>query len=282
MTEALHAYRALTPQQRAVLRDRKLAGTFQPTELIALLRPLASLDVLLTRLRTQAIIAAVIVGLSSIGVLIFIPLGLLVTIPATAGLTVVAFRLKRADLSDQLRTVTIPFLMLLREDTAAPGVAEVQLDLAGPIESSKKTGERPRDAHGSYTKIVDHLYVDPWFSGQAELADGAHLKWSIRDQVVMQRRQKRSASGKTKLKTKYKRRSRLRVELKWSDKAYTVDRAAAVRGDDVQVQHREGRALVKVRGVVRGDSLEPMDVKPLVDLVALAYLRARPVGQGAS
>jgi hypothetical protein len=278
---ALQTYRALTLEQRAVLRDRKVSGSYAPAALLGLLRPLGDVDSAFARLRKQAIVGAIISGVLTIGfALAGVGIGFLVPLAATVGFIILAVRLTRADLSDHIRTVAIPFLSILREDMTPDAVAEVQLDLSKALEKSKKTGEQPRDNQGPYFKIVDHLYVDPWFSGRAELADGVRLHWSIADHIVMRRRSKKSRSGKTKLKTKYKKRSRLRVELKLPAKTYAVEPVAA--SASLQVQARQGVNLVKVRSVVRADSIDPLDVRPLVDLVALAYQRAQPPGQGAA
>jgi hypothetical protein len=192
-------------------------------------------------------------------------------------------RMRRIDLSDNLWSVAVPFLAVLREEMAPGATVDLKLDLTRPTEARKQTHTSEPYTQGSYTRIVDTVFHDPWFAGHAELADRSRLSWKIDDRVVVSKRRKRSSRGKTKFRTKHRKRSRLEVEIGLPGKEYDVStQVPTLLGTNVQVESGQKRTSFRLVRVVKQPSLDPLDVRALLDLVAEAYKRAAPVAKGGA
>jgi hypothetical protein len=279
---AVRAYLALSPEQKQLLRVKLVEGQFEPRALVALLAPLARFDTVADRLRRWLMIAGVVALV--LGAIFFFVAGALPAIVlggAGAAWVVAAIRLRRIDLSNNLRAA-VPFLAVLREEMAPGATVDVRIDLSAPMSAAKQTGKSAPYERAGYRKIVDTVYRDPWFEGRAELVDRSRLAWRVDDRIVESRRQKYNGR-KTKYKTKYRKRSRLSVHVGFAAKAYDVAVARTPpTGAEMDVDSTGRRTTFRLVRVVEQHSLDPIDAAALVDLVAQAYRRAAPPRKGAS
>lgn len=259
-------YKQLGAEQREILRAKQFSGKLTVPALIDLLVPLAHFDESGDRSRRRvrrlflgtcvATVASVVLVLMSGGAAVVLPMPF-----AAAGLAIGAGlryrRLRHLDLSNNLRQVVVPLLAVLREEVDPQMQIALELDLRAPTARQKLVDEsQPRSERG-YFRVADRFYKDAWMTGEAELVSGARLGWSIVDQILEQTKTKRNARGKTKTKTKYKRRTDLSVKL-------TLPRPAGNPAG-------EKRETIKVDNSVKSRSLEPIDPRLLIDLVASAY-----------
>jgi hypothetical protein len=185
------AFKALTPEQRAIVETRTFSGARSPDEWIALLGPIAEYDRHADRVREGG-----------------------------GGFFARRYA-RRMDVPDALRTFAYPLLALLREDIEAGKPLELWVDLRGPQQADKIVRTSPVYQHGAYHKVVDTIYHDAWLQARARLADGSRLQFAVIDQVRSTAKEKRNPRGRIKRKTKHKKKTRLTVTLTVPNGLYT-------------------------------------------------------------
>jgi hypothetical protein len=259
-------YKQLGAEQREIVRAKHFNGKSTVPALIDLLVPLAHFDESGDRSRRRvrrlflgscvATVGSVVLMLMSGGAAVVLPMPI-----AAAGLAIGAGlryrRLRDLDLSNNLRQVVVPLLAVLREEVDPQMPIALEVDLRLPTARQKLVDESPPRSERGYFRVIDRFYKDAWMTAEADLISGARLGWTIVDQVLEQEKSKRNARGKTKTKTKYKRRTDLSVRLTLPRPAGTPDGTK--------------RETIKVDNSVKSRSLEPIDPRLLIDLVASAY-----------
>jgi hypothetical protein len=181
-------------------------------------------------------------------------------------------RFRSADLSDNLSVAAVPFLVLLREDMNPSQPLHLRIDLTSWKASGKKKKESEPYKAGAYYKVIDRLFVDPWFSGNTVLADGTRVGWEVVEHVFERTRTKKNPRGKIKTKTKAKRRTHVTVSLGFPSKQY------AATGEDVKSD--EKRQSMRLRRKAKSEGEESMALPMLVDLIAEGYRRVA-IAKGA-
>ena len=292
MKKTLAALNALNPEQKAILKNKQIAGSYTPREALDLLKPVGEFDRMSDKSRTG-------IGCWSAALFVFSIVALVVTgngvlpwflgMPLVLGLfggfvyfLVTVIKLSKQDLSNNFRQIALPFFTILKEDMHPFEKMEVRLDLSSPTHKSKKTGESDAYTLGVYHKVIDSYYRDAWFEGSAWLADGSSLAWSVTEEITESARTKRYARGKYKTKTKYRKRCLLAVDVALPHKHYGVDRA--LQSDDTKVKFKSGekRTTIRLATKVKMKANEPFDVKELIELAAEAFRRATPVAEGGA
>ncbi|MGK2857028.1 MAG: hypothetical protein ACSLFQ_07470 [Thermoanaerobaculia bacterium] len=292
MRKTLAALKALTPEQRAVLKDKRLSGSFTPHAALALLKPVGEFDRMSDKARTP-------IGCWSAALFVFSIVALIVTangvlpwflgVPLVLGLfggfvyfLVTVIKLSKHDLSNNFREIALPFFALLKEDMESGEPMQFKLDLSSPIDKAKKTGESDKYELGVYHKVIDSYYRDAWFEGSAWLADGSALSWSVVEEITSSARTKRNARGKYKTKTKYRKVCQLAVDVALPNKHYGIDRAMQTEDTKVKFKAGEKRTTIRLATRVKLKENEPFDVRELVDLAAEAFRRAKPATMGGA
>lgn len=281
----------LSPSQRAALVQKQLSGSFSIEALLSDLRALASFDLNTEAERRAALrwmILSIVACVVSFIVQQAAELGEL--LPLTCGFVVSAIyfgvrrrRLGQLDVSDNVREVALPFLVILKQDVARDTLVKLELDLAPPTDARKQVSQSPTYSRGRYNKIVDTHYRDAWFAGSAQLADGATVRWSVLDELcVSKRRRTNTRKGKTKLR--HWKRCQISISVALPNKLYRVDAR--------QVPPRPGLKLALVAGEKRTTlklsmklkdkfSYDPIGPRALIDAVSMAYRCALPA-QGSA
>ena len=203
----------LNSEQTNIVRQKQVSLHRPINDLIAILQPVAQWDAAgdTSRRNLGCSGAAALIG-GVVLLFFFWPLGIVF---AAAGivLLVVWNRKKSEDLSDNLRQCAVPFLVALREDFGDDPL-EIKLDLRPPMSKEKQTGKEKVD------KVTTTTYSDPWMSGQGVLHDGSRLRWSVAETIIEKSYWKRGSSGKSKLKTKRKKRVEIEADLTLKAKTY--------------------------------------------------------------
>ena len=282
--------RTLTPQQRAALAQKRIEGEFSAVQLLELLRPLAEFDGLNDRARGKTIWLIVLLIIAALITLFVVSVsnpmaawiasGLMFA--AAVALIGIEFRLRGLDVSNNVRKVALPFLAVLREDTPRDAPLHVQIDFAKPIVKAKQVSKKPPYQKGRYHRVVDTLYRDAWFSGSAQLADGSRLRWEVVEDIVVSHCRKRNPRGKIKLKTKHAKRSQLHVSVALPRRNYQFGEIEKSPGTRAAVSVNDKRTLVKLSHKLKSRSLEPFDVRELINLVSAAYRPVSPANQEAA
>lgn len=271
----------LTEEQKRILRNKKLEANRPPAALLELLGPLADYDRDADRARSRlgwtAIVFCLVTVAAAFGALqlgfsiaSIVALALLAAAAITA--IVLWSRLISLDLSNNLRAFALPVLALLSEDMEPSEAVRIRLDLSSCTAKEKLTSKSEPYRSGAYHKVVDTFYLDPWMEGEAVLADGSRLSWSVTDRIREQNKTKRNPRGKIKTKKKHTKKSVMNVRVELPGGSYEV---AAPGQADVNVGSK--RNVFKLSDTVKSSSLEPISPWAFVDLVAGAYGRVAPI-----
>ena len=289
MFQALKAHRSLSPEQKALLESKQVAGEYEPGALIALLRPIAEYDRLSDKARTPMgcstaalfVLAVVLLVVAANVSWFLVPLPL-AALGGAIYLLVTVLRLRKLDLSNNFRQVAMPLFAVLREDMEPGATMNVRIDLSPPTASTKKTGKGEPYVDGVYYKVVDTTFVDAWFGGGARLADGSLLQWTVTDDVVESARTKRTARGKHKTKTKYRKLTTIAVDVALPKKEYAVASLPADEGEKVKVRDHEKRTALHLEKKVKTKAIDPIDPREIFDIVSEAYKRVGPAAATGS
>lgn len=288
LIETYRAYRALTPEQRRLLKEKRVQGERTPAQWLGLLAGLAAYDRQADAVRTWATAVMVIAPLLLFFAALFggIALGYeTLALPVAIGLALVAgaplvalfLATRSTDLANQLREVAIPLVALIGEDLGADARVHLGLDLRGGTVTPKLRETRPASKMGGRT-IRERVFQDPWMSGAVSLSDGARLRWRLIDQVREYRISRRNARGKTKTKTKFRVDSLAQVALDLPVARYRLrPLQAADPGTRVQVLEK----WIKLRGRrrTRQKAAAPRSA-PLSEVLGTItglYARAEPI-----
>lgn len=278
-------YRSLNDEQKRTLRDKRIEMNRPVGPLLEFLKPLAACDALSDKARTRLGCSTAIAIVLTL-VLLFVGIGngwplvigaLLLLMLAAAVVCGSLWRWTRSiDVSNNFRRFAIPVLTVLREDFDPAHPIHVRLDLTAPNAPSKKRSEGAPYKKGAYYKVIDKTYVDEWMSVDGVLVDGTKLSWRIKDAIRERSKTKRNARGKIKSKTKYKKKSEIEVSVALRKKTYELQKALGAMTDD------EKRRTVSLSREVVTASLDPIDPRVLLDLVASVFRNTRPAKEAGA
>jgi len=244
----------LNSEQTNIVRQKQVSLHRPAGDLIAILQPVAQWDLAGDSSRTK------LGCFAGIAVVLAFAAAFINTIPfhfvLAAALLVLGFvlifvwnRKKSEDLSDNLRGCAVPFLVALREDFGSDPV-EIKLDLRPPLSKEKQTSKQKVD------KVTTTIYSDPWMSGEGLLHDGSRLRWNVVETIIEKSYWKRGSSGKSKLKTKRKKRVEIEADLTLKAKTY----------GEKQTLHGEAK--------LKRDKLDPIPPDEIINVIAGLYKQA--------
>lgn len=142
---------------------------------------------------------------------------------------------RRQPMPARIREILVPLVRALAQDVDPAGTIGVTADLRGPDDAAKLHPGRPLQPVRPVTKIEEIISWDPWLVLRADLRNGAQLDLAVVDVTRIHKIRKRSASGKTKSKTKRKATQRLTVSLKSAKGAVVVPPAPSPATDWLRV-----------------------------------------------
>jgi hypothetical protein len=241
------AFKALTPEQQAIVEQQRVEGAKTPDEWLALLTPVAEFDRLADRTREGG-----------------------------GGFWARRYARKK-DVPNGLRNFALPLLPILREDHDPDAPLTLKLDLTGAQQRRKEIRSSSPYKAGAYHKIVDTFYEDPWIECQARFVDGADVHFAITDHVRSSRKTKRSASGRIKTKNKTKKKTEVSVSVSLPARNYAAGTTAARHVPKESIKAQENRTTVKLSGTVQSGSADyTPGIEHLLELLAAAYERVDP------
>ena len=266
------AYQSLTAEQKQILDSKSADLNLKVDELIELLQPVAKFDAMVGKGKTSMGCSIALLVIATIVTLIALPSPYRFIAPLVC-IAVLFFVVRkftfatRLDISDNLGGFALPMLKLLRDDFHKDKTMHVKLDLRDPTSKAKATGTGAPYKAGAYYKIIDTTYQDDWFSGEGVLADGSRFRWSIEETICESRKSKKTARGKYKTKTKYKKKACIDVELVLKKKTYSVEGPA---------KESEKNATMRVSKKYVHPANEPIPLDPMLEAVAGIYAAAKP------
>lgn len=257
---ALQQYLALTPEQKLLLRDKRIAGEHTLGEWNALLRHLFAYDRSSDRARRASVYAGV--G----GALAALAFPLLWAVPVASA--AFWFTTRKLDIHNDVRDAVLRMLAALQADVAADQPVRLQLDLRGPV-ADKAVPGAPATQQGAY-QVTEARFADRWAEGSTELADGSRLTWRV---TTLTSRRTKTRGGKTK--SKEKRKQRLDVRLAFPLRRYHPAAAVpqALPGERISVQPGARRVAVKLQSTLPTAAFEPW---PLTSLIARGFQQVEP------
>jgi hypothetical protein len=241
----------LNAEQARIIQMKEVTLNRPIDELLGILGPVAQWDAAGDSTRKTlgcAGGAALVLGI--IGLFVYWPLGLGLIVVA-AVLLFVWNRKQTDDISDNLRKCALPLLAALREDFGAEPV-ELKLDLRPPMSPAKQASVEKVD------KVTLTTYNDPWMYGEGILHDGSRIRWNVNETIVQKKYWKRGSSGKSKLKTKQKKRVEIEADLTLKAKTY----------GEKQTLHGEAK--------LKRDGIDPIPCDAIINVIADLYKQAQP------
>ncbi|WP_180946246.1 hypothetical protein, partial [Corallococcus exiguus] len=124
------------------------------------------------------------------------------------------YTLKPRDLDNRRYGLAQVLLRRLEMDLAPDAPVRLKLDLRAPDVLDKRVKQ---DMVGWWNT---DFFIDPWFTLETRLADGAFVRIRMVEQVQKRERSKTSASGKSRTKTKRKGFARLEVSVRVKPERY--------------------------------------------------------------
>lgn len=272
----------LSPEQQSILEHKQIEGNYKPKQLVKLLRKLAAYDrendakrASLSSLKSffgfmcvMSIIAAIISFAfveSVVGGVVALSI-LLISIIAAVVLLRRIEKLEATDLANEMRRVLLPFALVMQEEVKPGSKLSVKLD-ANAANADRNL--KIKDTHtGTYGRTIS-TYEQEWLSASATLMDGTSLQVNCTKTVFDIDIVKRSASGKTKYKSKLKSRDDVLVKMFASDKLYTLSERDA--GSNVSVMQMEQGIAIRGKYKFKTMNMKTLQVQTLLDLIHQMY-----------
>ncbi len=287
LIDTYRAYRALTPEQRRLLKEKRVEDERTPAQWIGLLAGLAAYDRQADAVRPWAtaalIIAPVLIffgaffGSIALGYeALAAPLALGLALVTVAPLIVLFLALRSTNLAKQLREVAIPLVALIGEDLGAQARVRLGLDLRGAAVKPKLRETLPARQEGRRS-VRERVFLDPWMTGAAVLNSGARLRWRLTDQVREYRISRPNPRGKIKTKTKFRVDSLTQVALDLPSARYRLRQSRTHAGTRVEVLEQ----WIKLRGRrrTRQKATQPHSapLNEVLKAITGLYARAEPI-----
>ena len=274
----------------SVCQKKSVRTAMRADQWLSLLRELAAFDKSNESKAAfwQEMLVAAVIG-AVIGVVLLIvthrPAVLLLIVPAAVLLVVAIARcqgLKAKDLSNGFRLLLLPLLDAIREDFRAGRPLSIEIDFRGTVE--EKVVRRGKVARPNSLSAEQTVYHDPWCRLSGQLAGGHRLRLSVTDDYFKTVRNYRSASGKSKSKTKWKKNTVVRAALTPdpSHKIHAGNLRPFAQAGKFKVQERKGRSIVVVSRKFKFKEKKeaaPPEGQVLTMLVALCAALGRERGE---
>ncbi len=181
---------------------------------------------------------------------------------------------RRHEIPRRTTEILLPLVRVLSQDVEPDAVIGVTTDLRGPDVAGKLHPGRSLAPVPPVTRIDETVSWDPWLVVSADLRNGAHLDLTVVDVGRIQKLRKRSASGKTKFKTKRKSSQRITATLRTAKHAVVVPPAPSAATSWLRVSSREkgDRHLVVAKATFPVAADQPAGWQLHMIMVTLAEL----------
>lgn len=274
-----------SPEAREAIETQAITGAWELRKLQRVLGELTRFDEANEAATKQAqnrmLLSMAAVGICVVAMIVVTDweapgLGLLLPLPAL-GLAVHLWRrwkqLKQADLINDFRLCLMPGLRDMAQDLDPAKKIRVRMDLAGPVERKQKSKQELPP--GRFQKLTETVFEDPWCEVRLPLVDGSTAVLEFEVVWVKHERRYSSRRGKTKFKTKWRKKCAATATLlpggprQWDEAALqarldaTRERAQLVEKDGVKA------ARLERYWVFKGAADPPPDAPPAREVVGM-------------
>lgn len=290
MTKAAQPYKKtsleqFTPEAQEAIRNRAITGNWELNRLIKVLGELAHFDEVNEKATGRALgwtIGFFVMAFLSIfaGAIlgeVFNTNLFWLLLPTFIGLGIYRLiqyrKLKKMDLINDFRICLRPALKDLANDIDREQKIKVQMDLSGPVDAKKKS--KMEIPPGSYIKVEETIYEDPWCEVRLPLVDGTtavvqfEVMWHKFDV------KKRGRRGKIKWKTKWHKECTAKATLlppesiQWKEDS--LRERADSRLEKVKMVDKDGVTCARLERYwkFKGSGDVPTDAPPSREVVGL-------------
>ena len=220
-------YQSLNPAERSFIDQKKISASYKIKRWIHFLSKASKFDIIIeseTKKWNRLGVIFILLAIASVVGIFVLPMNLnfIIGIPLAViflALTIFSFKkkgeFKSKDINDYLRKFFMPVLNILKEKAGEDTKMAAALDFRIPRKELKpKTGKVGVRSYKSYHPN--------YIRSKVELLDGATLEFSVADQISDFSWSKRSASGKTKYKSKTKVVHQCLIKMTLPKSAYQV------------------------------------------------------------
>ncbi|RKS72239.1 hypothetical protein BZB76_5060 [Actinomadura pelletieri DSM 43383] len=171
-------------------------------------------------------------------------------------------RRRRWRLPKRVPGVLVPMLRILAADMPPDGVLSVAADMRGSNVPEKKGPEQHVPTQHPISAMRQWYVVDPWLRIRAELRDGSVVELDVTDRI-RNRKYRKNARGKVKLKSKSKTVQIVRVTRRLAkDAVVRPPTAPPPRWIRVRVK-RGARMVIRANGKFPG----PLEDQAMIDRI---------------
>lgn len=286
------AYNSLNTEQLEILENKTINGKFKPKVLVKLLRELVAYDRAndVTRDKSKsatgwtgflAFIGLIIAAIVAFGVENLLVGGAIGLAALLSGAACAFYSYKLAvstdtDLTNEMRRVLFPFALTMQEE-AKPGT-KISIDLDANISTNQNyfVSETPKT--GRYGRTT-RTYTQRWLNAGVTLVDDTRLLIECEKTVYDIKIVKRSASGKTKHKSKTKSRDDVLIKALIPKSQYKLAVRESAR--DISVRERDDVFAVTGKYKFKTAGVRTLQVQTVFDLVHRMYSFVTPISEGA-
>lgn len=275
MSKALEIYKSLSPEQLDLLSKKSIDARFKIKDWLDLLQKLAIYDRFADKRRSQLTGWAIAFGVFAF-LSIFLPIatGIMLLFIVTAVLLVLLIiylvkinTLQKRDLNNGLREFLVPWLVALREEIGKNTYIKLKIHLGKSTDKAWQISEQKHKGWG-YPKVSTYMYLFPWLTGEATLADGTIVDWKCSQLIRHRRITKRNARGKIKTKNKYKIKHIVVAKVQMPKATYTLKPDSALAA----VSQTPEFYILKNKSKTISTNLEESGhINALLELIAAAY-----------
>jgi len=268
----------LSPEQTEFLKTRKYEGRKTMTEWLELFHKLAIVDTLGDKARSTAKalwITFLIITIFSLFLSGAFPF--LFVIPLIfLGLFIYFLRnflkLKKIDLTNQLRLQIYPFLAAIKHDVHKKEKIMIRVDFSNPINKNYLRETIP--AKGlRYPRIKTTYYALPYFFFFFTMEDGSEVDFEAEDLIRQRNITKVGSSGKIKSKVKYKIKHTFDLKIAFPKKRYDYLDSNNVMYNDLPEYHQ-----LRLKKKIISTQLETIQTPEiLLSIFAGAYQNVKPI-----
>jgi hypothetical protein len=291
LLHAIQLHKAFTPAQRKFIRARQQVGARPAADWVAHFADLARYDEIGDKIRRVVGIAFVVALCAGPALFVISNKGrnktfviaavVMIGVALVVGL--VRLILGRFDVPNRLREVVVPLLHVLTADADPRVPCQLRLDLRKSERKELATSHRRLQAPHPGSEAT---YRNPWLTVSWTTIDGVQCRLALVDLVRRRDTKRRSSSGKTKHKTKYKVKTLVQNAARAPVARFGVDKKGDARS--MKTTGRDAKVAVVVRPGPRRHVIKskltlvhrecdgPVDPQAVLTAVAAAFASLTP------
>ena len=274
MSKSSQLHRSLSPDQLAFYNEKTISSTKKVKDWIGFFSKISALDKIGdSKVKSFGTLGAVSFVVAFISIFVVVASEEVLILAFTvlciiAGIIFLSKRkeLKNKDVNNYLRMFFLPVLEVLKIKAGENAKLAANLDFRNP----RKSMEPVKSTVGVRKQS---LFTPVYIISKVKLSDDSLLEFVVKDDIKDLKWTKRSASGKTKYKSKTKFVHHCFVKLTLSKEAYTWD---GEQSPDVAVEETETHFVAKSKIKIKKIGDHVLQVKAFFETIQVIYEQFEP------